>query len=66
MSVFVLLAFGSFNYLFSDITVLYLFWCVFGIGSGALRVAKREHDDRIMYFEDEKSFDSAVINLNLR
>jgi len=66
MSVFVLLVFGSFNYLFSDISVMYLFWCVFGIGSGALRVAKSEHDDRFMYFEDGKSSDSAVINLHLR
>jgi hypothetical protein len=66
MAVFSLLIFGSFNYLFSDLTVTYLFWCVFGIGSGALRVAKSEYDDRILYFEDEKSFDSAVINLHLR
>ena len=66
MAVFVLLVFGTFNYLFSDVTVLYLFWCVFGIGSSALRVAKGEHDDRVMYFEDEKSSDSAVANLNLR
>jgi hypothetical protein len=64
-AIFALISYGTFNYLFSDITISYLFWCVFGIGSGALRIAKSEHDDRIMYFEDEKSFDSAVININV-
>ena len=66
MVVVTLLVFGGFEYVFRDTAVLYLFWCVFGIGSGALRVAKAEHDDRVMYFEDGKSNESAVINLHIR
>ena len=66
MAAFSLLVYGSFNRVFSDLTSFYLFWCIFGIGSGALRVAKAEHDDRIMYFEDERSNESAVVNIHLR
>lgn len=66
MTVFALLVFGGFDHVFCDTTVFYLFWCVFGIGSGALRVAKAEHDDRVLYFEDEKSSESAVANFYIR
>lgn len=61
----VLLVYGAVNYLWSDFTLNYLFWCVFGIGSAALRVAKREFDDRAAYFSDGRSNDSSSVDVLL-
>lgn len=59
----VLLVYGAVNYLWSDFTLNYLFWCVFGIGSAALRVAKREFDDRAAYFSDGRSSDASSVDV---
>ena len=40
-----LIVYGAFNYIWKDMVMYYLFWCVFCIGSAALRISKREHDD---------------------
>ena len=61
-----LLSFGMTCYFAADTTVYYLFWCIFGIGSAAFRIAKREHDDRVMYYGDLMSVDSSVIDVKLR
>lgn len=62
---FVLIAYGAFNYVFSDLLSTYLFWCIFGIGSAALRVAKRETDDRIHYYEDTRARNSSSIDIEI-
>ncbi len=61
----VLFVFGAVSYLFSDLTLNLLYWCVFGIGSAALRVAKREHDDLIGYYSDGRSRDSSSMDIEL-
>ena len=61
----VLLVFGAVNYLFSDLSLNLLYWCVFGIGGAALRVAKREHDDLIGYFSDGRSRDASSIDIDI-
>lgn len=61
----VLLVFGATSYLFSDLDINLLYWCVFGIGSAALRVAKREHDDRIGYYSDGRSSDASAMDIEL-
>ncbi len=61
----VLLVFGAVNYLFSDLSLNLLYWCVFGIGGAALRVAKREHDDLIGYFSDGRSRDASSIDVDI-
>ncbi len=66
VTIFSLLIFGCFDYIFADMSILYLFFSVFGIASATLRVAKQEHDDRVLYFEDEKSSTSSVVNIHLR
>ncbi len=66
VTVFALLVYGSFNYIFSDMAMVYLFFAVFGIAGASLRVAKQEHDDRVLYFEDEKSSTSSVFNIRIR
>ena len=53
-----LMVYGAFNYIWADMTMYYLFWCVFGLGSAALRVAKTEFDDRVAYFSDGSAEDS--------
>ena len=48
-AVFVLITIGSTVYIWQDFSLYYLFWCVFGIGSATLRIAKQERDDRELY-----------------
>lgn len=61
-----LMAFGAFNYIWADMTMYYLFWCVFGLGSATLRVAKQEFDDRAAYFSDGSAEDSSSIDISIR
>ncbi len=62
---FAFLAFGMVNYIWSDISAYYLFWCIFGIGSASLRVAKRDYDDKVIYYEETSAFDSSVIDIEI-
>ncbi len=62
----VLMACGLFTSLWSDGTMYYLFWSVFGLGSGALRVSKQEFDDRVAYFSDGAGADSSSIDISIR
>ena len=59
------IAFGTVNYLWSDISAYYLFWCIFGIGSATLRVAKKDYDDRVLYYEESSALDSSVIDIEI-
>ena len=61
----ILLVFGAVNYLWSDFSLTYIYWCVFGIGSAALRVSRREYDDRAAYFSDGRSSDASSIDVEL-
>lgn len=63
--VFCLLAFGTTNYIWSDMSAYYLFWCIFGIVSAAIRVAKKEFDDRVLYYEDTRALDYSVIDVEI-
>ena len=61
-----MVAYGAVSYIFADIYACYIFWCVLGIGSAALRVAKRETDDRNHYYEDTRASDSSAIDVEIR
>ena len=61
-----LMAYGAFYYIWADMTMYYLFWCIFGLGSAALRVAKSEFDDRIAYFSDGSTEDASSIDISIR
>ena len=65
-TVVMLIAFGMTEYIWADQMIYYLFWCIFGIGSATLRIAKREHDDRVMYYGDLTTVDSSVIDVKVR
>lgn len=62
---FSLLAFGMVNYIWSDSSAYYLFWCIFGMGSAVLRVAKKDYDDRKIYYEETSAYDSSVIDIEI-
>ena len=62
---FALLAFGMVNYIWSEPSAYYFFWCIFGMGSAALRVARKDYDDRVIYYEESSAFDSAVIDIEI-
>ena len=60
-----MLSFGAVNYIWSDLSVFYIFWTVFGIGSAALRNAKREHDDLVFYYDYTGAVDSSAIDVEI-
>jgi hypothetical protein len=60
-----IVAFGTTSNVFGDPASYYLFWCVFGAGSATLRVAKREYDERVMYFEDAIDSELSVVDVKI-
>ena len=64
-TIFCLLAFGMVNYIWYDMSAYYLFWCIFGIGSATLRVAKRDYDDKVLYYEETGDSDSSMIDIEI-
>ncbi len=64
--IFCILSFGMVNYIWSSAAAYYLFWCVFGIGSGLLRFSKKDYDDKVLYYEEASAQDSSVIDIEIR
>lgn len=64
-ALFCLLAFGMVNYIWSSPSAYYLFWCILGMGSATLRVAKRDYDDKVLYYEETGDSDSSVIDIEI-
>ena len=63
VAIVTMIALGSFENIFSDLLVHYLFWIVFGISSAALRTARREHADLLGYYGDSSSSESAALDV---
>lgn len=61
-AVFVLITIGATVYIWQDFSLYYLFWCVFGIGSATLRIAKQERDDRELYSKMMVNFHESANN----
>ena len=61
-----LLVFGIDAYIFADTTVFYLFWVMFGVCTATLRMAKKEHDERLSYYGDSRSAESSVIDVQIQ
>ena len=61
-AVFVLITIGATVYIWQDFSLYYLFWCVFGIGSATLRIAKQESDDRELYSRMMVNFHESANN----
>lgn len=60
-----LIVYGAFNFLWSDATETYLFWCVFGVSSAGLRVSRQNYDDYVGYYSDGRSDDSSALDVEL-
>ncbi|MBR3806156.1 MAG: hypothetical protein IKJ13_04895 [Clostridia bacterium] len=65
MASLALLFYGFFSYIWADASMFYLFFLVFGIESAMLRVSRRDNDERILYYVDARSVDSAAIDVDL-
>lgn len=61
-----MLSLGSFFDIFEDVTMVYFFVSVFATGSSALRVSKREREERLSYYKDSGSSDYAAIDVRIR
>lgn len=65
IALFALVFSGTVSYIWSESAMCYLFWCVFGFGSATLRIAKREHDDRIIYYNDVVSSETSDVDVQI-
>ncbi|MBQ7356670.1 MAG: hypothetical protein IJW66_04625 [Clostridia bacterium] len=65
VAIFALLSYGAFNYIFSSVPMFYFFFVVFGIESGMLRVARRECDERALYYLHSRADDASEIDVYL-
>ena len=61
-AVFVLITIGATVHIWQDLSLYYIFWCVFGIGSATLRIAKQESDDRELYSKMMVNFHESANN----
>lgn len=61
-----LVCFGATEYVWDAGSSFYLFLFVFGMGSSVLRLAKKEVDDRTLYYEDTRDADYSAIDIHLR
>ena len=66
LAAFALVALGVFHNIFSDYEVVYLFITAIGVSSAAIRISKRDHDDRLSYYGDQRSTDSSAVDVLLR
>ena len=62
----VMLLLGSFSDIFRDINMIYFFVLIFGIGTAALRISKKETDQRHGYYKDVRRLNSAAIDVTLK
>ena len=65
VALFAQLFYGATSYIFASGASYYLFWVIFGIGGALLRIAAREHDDRVNYYEDNSASDASDLDLSL-
>lgn len=61
----VLFVFGAVKYLWEEPVVGYIFWCVLGASTAALRVSKRDDDDRVGYLKDVRRIDASAIDIEI-
>lgn len=65
VTVFTLMFYGAAAYVLASGCAYYLFWVVLGIGGALLRIAARDHDDRVNYYEDNRSSDASDLDVQL-
>ncbi len=65
VAIFAMIFYGATAYVLGAGSAYYLFWVIFGIGGALLRIAAREHDDRVNYYEDNRNRDASDLDVNL-
>lgn len=58
-----LLVFGMTESVLASPVIFYLFFVLFGIGSATLRLAKKDRDERLIYYGDDRSADASVADI---
>ena len=61
-----ILTLGATDFLFSSSVLFYLYLCVFGLGSAALRISRDDYDNRNNYYRYLRRSHSAEIYVDLR
>ena len=60
-----MIVYSTVFYIWDTVAVCYIFWTVLGFGSASLRIAKREYDDRKIYYNDVVSPESSDVDVQL-
>lgn len=60
-----LILLGTFEDVFLDVSIFYLFIVIFALSSAILRTAKTENDDLLGYYGDQRSSDSSALDVNV-
>ena len=66
LAVLCMLMFGSFADIFADTEMIYFFIVIFGMGSAALRISKKEKEELQSYYHDQGSSDFAAIDVSIK
>jgi hypothetical protein len=61
-----MLALGATECIWTGEGSVYLFFVIFGMGAATLRAAKKEVDDRVLYYEDARAVDYSAIDIEIR
>ena len=57
--------YSTVNYVWISESLCFVFWCVLGFRSALLRIAKREHDERKLYYNNSVSSESADVDVQI-
>ncbi len=63
VAIFSLLIYGMTESVLASPLMFYLFFVLFGIGSATLRLAKKDRDERLIYYGDDRSADASVADI---
>ena len=66
VAMFAIAACGWFCDAFADLGLYCLFFSLFGLNTAALRISRREREERAWYFKDQKDVDSSTADIFLR
>ncbi|MBO5879052.1 MAG: hypothetical protein J6Q68_00670 [Clostridia bacterium] len=61
-----MLLIGSYANIFEDLNMVYFFVVIFGMGSAAMRISRKERDLLGSYYRDSRSISSSAIDINLK
>ncbi len=57
--------YSALNYVWVSASLCFVFWCVMGFRSALLRIAKREHDERKLYYNNIVSSESSDVDVQI-